>query len=707
MPSHDINQDVFRKSLEGLTFPGNGGVQYILTKLLGAGGFGAVYRADRIKADAWEGEVAVKIFCINFDAGADDAVKTAQAADLGRKLNELQIQARVRHDHIVATPDQGCGGVSLGTKQGLFLELELADSDLEQHALYGSQGGQVGELVQMIEDLCAALNFLHDQDHPVIHCDINPSNLLWFAAQDRWKLGDLGMARVAVGRGMAVSIEPFGTIAYMAPEMFEKTVLPESDIWALGCTIYEVLTGRLPFGDGLSDRDARKQEILHASFPHDDVNLPAPFDRIIPGCLEKDPKSRWSAKQILNTLADFREPERQSAAAETPALHSDWLMSNARAARAAIMGRWGERRWQRAAFGAALSLTVATVAGIYIIVDGRSGHRSPLDWMHTAIGDASFTPSSPIDAADAPPGITMISGTWMQAGSVFKDCPDCPEMVTIPAGSFWMGSTKEERAWAARKGMEGDWLKREVVRRRVTIAKPFAMARATATRGEWTRLFRFSGTAMRGCGENDEQNKDGRGWWFPGWVQNDDHPVVCINWNDANEFVSGLTAVTAGDRNGKGRYRLPTEAEWEYAARGGDHTEWRFWGNVDNEAATCLFANIFDGTAAQHNRGTPISCIDNYMYTAPADADQFRPNQFGLRQMIGNVMQWTQDCYLEDLGKAPTDGSAVSASTSCPRVVRGASFANNAPFLRAAVRYMAPPDLRAPDIGFRVVRDLP
>lgn len=701
MPQHDINQDVFWKSLEKLSFPGNGGVQYILTALLGAGGFGAVYRADRIKADTLEGEVAVKIFCIDFDAGADDTVKTAQAADLGRKLNELQIQARVRHHHIVATPDQGCGGVSLGAKQGLFLELELADSDLEQHALYGSQGGQVGELVQMVEDLCAALNFLHDQDQPVIHCDIKPSNLLWFATQNRWKLGDLGMARVASGRESPVSIEPFGTIAYMAPEMFGKIALPESDIWALGCTVYEILTGRLPFGDGISDREARKQEVLHSPFLHDDVNLPAPFDLIIPGCLEKDPRSRWSAKQILEALASFRQPELPPGQKE----NTTRLIAKAQIAWAAMVQRWGERRWRRVAFSAALSLAGAMVAGIFIIIaDGRSVHRPPLDSMRTAIGDASFTPPSPTSASDAPPGISMISGAWMQAGSVFKDCPDCPEMVTIPAGSFWMGSTEEERAWAARKGMEEDWLKREAVRRRVTIPKPFAMARATVTRGEWTRLFRFSGTAMRGCGINDEQNKDGRGWWFPGWVQNDDHPVVCINWNDANELVSGLTRIT------QGRYRLPTEAEWEYAARGGDHTEWRFWGNIENDAATCLFANTYDQTAAgpRSYRGDPISCIDNYMYTAPADAHQFRPNQFGLRQMIGNVMQWTQDCYVENLSEAPTNGSAVkSPYSSCSHVVRGASFGNNAPYLRAAVRYMAPPDLRAPDIGFRVVRDLP
>jgi formylglycine-generating enzyme len=187
----------------------------------------------------------------------------------------------------------------------------------------------------------------------------------------------------------------------------------------------------------------------------------------------------------------------------------------------------------------------------------------------------------------------------------------------------------------------------------------------------------------------------------PGFEQSNQHPVVCVSDVDAQRYVQWLSRKT-----GKS-YRLPTEAEWEYAARGGTTTA-RFWGDGRDQA--CDFANGRDFTGAEAlnwmkgNKNEVFQCRDGYVFTAPVGS--FRPNGFGLYDMLGNVGQWTEDCSQESYIGAPTDGSAVTSGECKYRSVRGGSWSDVPWLVRSALRFKNAPGNRLNGFGFRVGRTI-
>jgi formylglycine-generating enzyme required for sulfatase activity len=174
--------------------------------------------------------------------------------------------------------------------------------------------------------------------------------------------------------------------------------------------------------------------------------------------------------------------------------------------------------------------------------------------------------------------------------------------------------------------------------------------------------------------------------------------VACVSWEDASAFVRWLSQKT-----GKG-YRLLTEAEWEYAARAGTATT-RFWGDAGNRS--CGYANGADLTAEAQvpdaSNWAVANCNDRYAYTAPVGS--YRPNSFGLHDMLGNVWEWTQDCWNGNYSGAPTDGSAWAAGDCSQRMVCGGSWEDAPLGLRAAYRVGSPTVIRVYARGFRVARD--
>ena len=293
------------------------------------------------------------------------------------------------------------------------------------------------------------------------------------------------------------------------------------------------------------------------------------------------------------------------------------------------------------------------------------------------------------------------------AAETFKDCSDCPMMVKVPAGTFIMGSTAAE---TTREEINPKDATDERPQHSVTITREFALGQFAVTRGEFAAFVRDSGyNPTIGCynfstmtiGQFNIDLK--RNWQDPGFAQSDQHPVVCVSYDDAQRYVQWLSRKT-----GKS-YRLPTEAEWEYAARAGTTTA-RFWGDGRDQA--CNFANVDDLTGSESvNSG--FQCRDGYVYTAPVGS--FRPNGFGLYDMLGNVYQWTEDCYQESYIGAPKDGSAVTSGKCKDRVLRGGSWISFPWSIRSAYRktgdvamadYDAAVDYRIGDVGFRVARTL-
>lgn len=312
--------------------------------------------------------------------------------------------------------------------------------------------------------------------------------------------------------------------------------------------------------------------------------------------------------------------------------------------------------------------------------------------MRTAIVPllaALLLPASPAaraaDAARAP-------------GTSFTDCDGCPEMIVVPDGSFVMGTPG---AAAARGPAAAE--SQAIV---VAIPRPFALGRFEVTRGQYARFIADSGHEPQdGCRVWDPElarfNEDPRRGWrdiatpaSPG----DDLPVSCVSFADAQAYVQWLSAKAGA------RYRLPSEAEWEYAARAGSRTLWP-WG--DDAADGCDFANTYDLTGeARYRLGwTEAACRDGQADLAPGG--QFGANAFGLHDMIGNVSEWVQDCATGSYVGRPRDARAWEWLGGCAeRVQRGGSWLTPASDSRSAARAAAPAGEHAADAGFRVALDL-
>ncbi len=287
---------------------------------------------------------------------------------------------------------------------------------------------------------------------------------------------------------------------------------------------------------------------------------------------------------------------------------------------------------------------------------------------------------------------TPAPGPGPAPGAAFSDCPACPRMVVVPSGSFRMGSPPNE---AGRDDDEGP-------ARRVMIKKPFAMARNELTRREFAAFEKETGhNTGKKCwtdtGGGEWKAVRGRTWRDPGFRQSDDDPVVCVSWEDAKAYVKWLSAKTGHN------YRLPSEAEWEYAARANTSTA-RFWGG--GAGAMCGYANVADLAAGEKFSDWDVTdCRDGHAYTSPVGS--YKANGFGLHDTIGNVWEWVEDCMHENYGGGPVDAKAWTEGGDCDlRILRGGSWYNMAKFLRAAERHGETPDLRNFLLGFRVARDM-
>ncbi|MBL8710795.1 MAG: SUMF1/EgtB/PvdO family nonheme iron enzyme [Rhodospirillaceae bacterium] len=277
-----------------------------------------------------------------------------------------------------------------------------------------------------------------------------------------------------------------------------------------------------------------------------------------------------------------------------------------------------------------------------------------------------------------------------QPGEIFRDCPDCPEMAAIPAGRFVMGTPDGNEV---RQDDEGP-------AHEVTIPAPFALATREVTRGEFAAFIKATARSVKDCwfADGDEGRMAPEGdFRDAGFAQSDDHPAVCVSWEDAVAYAAWLS-----DRTGFA-YGLPTEAEWEYAARAGRATTWP-WGD-DNPDGGCSFANGLDVTGDRENPGNGASaCEDGVAFTAPVGS--FAANGFKLHDMLGNVWEWVVDCYAPGYAGAAADGSAQVGAGCESRVARGGSWLENPWDMRLARRYAVPPDGRENIIGFRLARDL-
>jgi formylglycine-generating enzyme required for sulfatase activity len=269
-----------------------------------------------------------------------------------------------------------------------------------------------------------------------------------------------------------------------------------------------------------------------------------------------------------------------------------------------------------------------------------------------------------LTAAALVPGAGVLApGRRPRAGEVFRDCADCPELVALPAASFVMGSPLLE---PGRNEDEGP--------PRPVDVRAFAAGKYEVMASEWQGC-----VAAHVCAKtSSEGSGDTR------------RPITYISWNDAKTYAAWLSRKTG--RN----YRLLSEAEWEYAARGGTSSPYPWGEMASHDRANFGTDQCCEGAAAERDR---------WVGTAPVGS--FPANAFGLFDMHGNVWEWVEDCYESSYSAGqPDDGSAFEKSPCVSRVSRGGSWSSDPRFLRSAVRDFIVPTSRGGGLGFRVARTL-
>lgn len=303
------------------------------------------------------------------------------------------------------------------------------------------------------------------------------------------------------------------------------------------------------------------------------------------------------------------------------------------------------RKAQRKRFLIACAAVVASLLTPIVVIQVRD-EIAALQRKAAVAAAESYTPASPVLATGSAAGA-------LQAGAVFRDCKECPEMVVLPAGTFQMGSPADEDSREKDEGPQHP------------VSVPgFAMGKFAVTFDQWQAC-----VAGGGCRRNPKPDDLG---WGRGR-----RPVLSVSWADAQDFVRWLSQRTGQD------YRLPSEAEWEYAARAGTTTP--YWTGP-----------VIRTDQANFNTGP--------QRTYPVGS--YPPNAFGLFDMVGNVWQWVADCYEPDYNGAPKDGSAWTAQSCLERDLRGGSWIDIPRYLRSAQRYKLLYSVAGDSISFRVARTL-
>jgi formylglycine-generating enzyme required for sulfatase activity len=302
-------------------------------------------------------------------------------------------------------------------------------------------------------------------------------------------------------------------------------------------------------------------------------------------------------------------------------------------------------------YGLAADLDEWARASEELVAAARVGHQ-------TIRSELAADPDMADPRLDEPPMIWRVPEALVQ----FSDCVECPQMVVVPAGEFTMGSPSRERY----RGPEAQ--------HRVLIDYPFAVSKYEVTFNEWEAC-----VTDGGCGD------------FPlfdeGWGR-DDRPIINVSWEDAQIYVEWLSKKTGA------RYRLLSEAEWEYAARAGTTTAFHFGETLSGEQANIDGSPVF---------GEPPSPVNRQM-TRPVG--QFSANAFGLHDMHGNVWEWVEDCWNDEYTGAPTDGGAWLTGSCGGRVLRGGSWREYLGDARSAARVASDSDDLSYTDGIRIARDL-
>jgi serine/threonine protein kinase len=629
---------------------------YELIEILGRGGMGTVWKARHTKLDKL---VALKLLPPQLMTDADA---------VARFEREMRAVGKAEHPHIVRAMDAGdANGIH-------YLVMEYIEG-IDLAGLVKQRGPRsVAEACQMIRH--AALGLAHAHDHGLVHRDIKPSNLL-LSKKGLVKILDLGLARLqsekATGdASLTIQGEVMGTPDYMAPEQWQSahTVGPAADIYALGCTLHFLLTGRPPFSGEQHSSFGQKMTAHLLRPPPALPDVPPELETLYQKLMTKEPAARpQSAKELADELrAMIRGWTKSPAPAEaipwSPLGSSTTKTKTTR--RLSVTTGW----WIAAACTTVLIAIGAPTLWYSLTSKPRTGRtdssdatiksdRSPIATGSTATPQPPLA-NAPFSAEDA----RRFQQQWAQhlnlpieytnsLGMTFRVIPPGeydrgtpPEQIDSLLQTLYKWQTKKKIAPNPRASNERG-IRSQAPQHRVRIAQPFYLAECEVTQSQFDQVM--------------ERNRSYFGPKGGGRGQVGDSvrpqlPAESMTFDEAISFCQKLGQRENLNTDSTAAYRLPTDAEWEYACRAGTATP--FWFGYPGQ----------DSYMSQYLR------CDN---DSPQRVGRHKPNPFGLHDMHGNVWEICQDYFADDDFShyaSQTAESPTGPETGMEHVARGGSF---------------------------------
>lgn len=673
---------------------------YRIEGILGVGGFGVTYLATE---QALGRKVALKEYLpagLAMRSNEDMSVRPISHGDikdyywgLERFRQEAETLVNFHHPNIVAVHRFfECNGTAYLVMQ--FVEGQSLDQILTRQRVLAE-----ADVMRFVLPILDGLEEVHRVGF--LHRDVKPANI-YLRTDGTPILLDFSAARQALTR-TSVTLTAIVSDGYAPYEQYGSggQLGPWTDIYGLGAVLYRCISGQRPTQapDRLSAIvNGQRDPLPPASVVGHGRYNPALLSAIDHSMrvFEKD------RPQTVGALRDIVRGAEPARASRTP--HPARPASRRAPETPTVQESFSNAPTERTVRPRNPALTTTLLGGLMLAIAGTGFYVGTRNTGAPSFDAARASePQRPArEPADAMPPTTTaaippaqrerereeaLPGSAVQG---FTDCAGCPDMVMIATGTGVFGSPASEQ------GRERD----EERQRAVTIAKQFALGRYEITRAQFDSFVKESGyRADVGCfvwsGKQWAFDRT-KNWVEPGFKQGADEPVVCVSHKDAEAYAAWLSKKT-----GK-KYRLPSEIEWEYAARAGAK-ESRHWG--EDTAELCRYGNGADVDAKKSFPEWPAStCSDGFVHTAPIGS--LRPNPYGLHDMLGNVAEWTSDCWKTPGSESASTGDSAAAAPDCNRrVVRGGAFNYTQRLLRSASRLKANATGRIFNLGFRVARE--